>query len=170
MEKGRHGVGRVLGNVWCTASTQTLAAISGQSIIVPDACFCPAQADGFPSSLSYAAGLCPHLQSSRKSQDLGRARLDLERQCRCMILMFNPLANQISRRKKLCVKKLSNQLRSHRSYNQTQAAFLQIPQVPTTPVSVSLHQRSRLETVQSQPRSPAHKLSAEPYIVRGLCA
>ena len=34
MEKGSDGVGRVLGNVWYTASTQTLAIISGQSITV----------------------------------------------------------------------------------------------------------------------------------------
>lgn len=64
MEKGPGGGGRALGNVWYSARTQTLAVISGQSIIVLDACFCPSQADGFPSLLSYAAWLAPHLQSS----------------------------------------------------------------------------------------------------------
>lgn len=67
VERGSGGLGRALGNVGYSASTQTLAVISGQSIIVLDACFCPSQADGFPSLLSYAAWLVPHLQSSPES-------------------------------------------------------------------------------------------------------
>lgn len=100
MEKGPGGVGRALGNVWYSARTQTLAVISGQSIIVLDACFCPSQADGFPSLLSYAAWLAPHLQSSpecsRRSLEcrpyLGGAKLDLEWPSCHVDVMFNPLA------------------------------------------------------------------------------
>lgn len=100
MEKGPGGVGRALENVWYRARTQTLAVISGQSIIVLDACFCPSQADGFPSLLSYAAWLAPHLQSSPGSSKrsleswpyLGGAELDLEWWCCHVDVMFNPLA------------------------------------------------------------------------------
>lgn len=36
-----------------------------------------------------------------------------------------------------CVKRLSDRLRSHKSYNETQAAFLQIPEFLTAHVSSS---------------------------------
>lgn len=36
-----------------------------------------------------------------------------------------------------CVKRLSNQLRSHELNNEAQAAFLQIPEFPTTHMSSS---------------------------------
>lgn len=109
----------------------------GRASLFWSACFCPTQADGFPSPLSYDAWISLQLQSSRESSKrsleywayLGRAKLDLKRQCRREVMMFNLLVKLLlitSLGCRNCVKRLSNRLRSHKSHNETQAAFLQI--------------------------------------------
>lgn len=102
---------------------------------------------------------------------LGRAKLDLEWQCCCEVMMFNLLVKLLlitSLGCRNCVKRLSNRLRSHKSYNETQAAFLQILEFPAMHVSSFTRGASRL---WCQLPCPTRKLrSTEPYSVPGLCA